>query len=189
MSVKITYFVHGTTADNEQGISSGWNNVSLSALGKKQSADLRKVVRNEEFHVVFCSDLRRAVESAKIMFGERKIPIVRDKRLRECNYGDLNGAASEIVEPAAEQHIIFPFPNGESYRDVEGRVRFFLKDLASKYRGKNVAIVSHRGPQLALEVILKGETWEYAFADDWRMKKPRAWRPGWGYMLENWSKI
>lgn len=27
MAVKITYFVHGTTTDNEQEISSGWSDV------------------------------------------------------------------------------------------------------------------------------------------------------------------
>jgi alpha-ribazole phosphatase/probable phosphoglycerate mutase len=189
MSVKITYFVHGATTDNEQGISSGWSNPELSVLGKKQSAELRKIIRNEVFHVVFCSDLKRAVDSAKIVFGERKIPIVRDRRLRECNYGDLNGAPSEMVEPAASNQIETPFPDGESYRDVEARTRSFLKELSDKYRGKHVAIVSHRGPQLALEVILKGETWEYAFAEDWRVKKPKAWRPGWDYILENWNKI
>ncbi len=32
MSVQITYFVHGTTKDNEDGISSGWSDVELSEL-------------------------------------------------------------------------------------------------------------------------------------------------------------
>gem|GEM_PF-3674169 len=30
MSVKITYFVHATSVDNEQGICSGWNESILS---------------------------------------------------------------------------------------------------------------------------------------------------------------
>lgn len=41
MSVKFTYFVHGTTIDNEQHISSGWKDVELSELGVKQSKELR----------------------------------------------------------------------------------------------------------------------------------------------------
>jgi len=40
MSVKITYFVHGTTTDNENHISSGWFDVELSELGVQQSRDL-----------------------------------------------------------------------------------------------------------------------------------------------------
>ena len=41
MPVKITYFVHGTTKDNEKHISSGWNHVSLSKVGVKQSIELK----------------------------------------------------------------------------------------------------------------------------------------------------
>jgi broad specificity phosphatase PhoE len=37
MAIKITYFVQGTTTDNEQHISSGWKDVELSELGRKQS--------------------------------------------------------------------------------------------------------------------------------------------------------
>jgi len=35
--VKLTYFVHGTTLDNEKHISSGWHDVELSEKGIKQS--------------------------------------------------------------------------------------------------------------------------------------------------------
>ncbi len=35
MAVKITYFVHGTTTDNEKGISSGWYDVDLSEKTEK----------------------------------------------------------------------------------------------------------------------------------------------------------
>ena len=44
MSIKITYFVHGTTTDNEKGISSGWFDVELSELGVKQSIDLKEQI-------------------------------------------------------------------------------------------------------------------------------------------------
>ena len=37
MAVKIKYFVHGTTKDNENHIASGWNDVQLSSLGIQQS--------------------------------------------------------------------------------------------------------------------------------------------------------
>lgn len=40
MAVKITYFVHGTTMDNENNISSGWLDVGLSSLGIRQPIDL-----------------------------------------------------------------------------------------------------------------------------------------------------
>ncbi|MBU0626556.1 histidine phosphatase family protein [Patescibacteria group bacterium] len=37
------------------------------------------------------------------------MPIIQDKRLRECNYGEYNGAPSEIVEPLQEKSINIPF--------------------------------------------------------------------------------
>jgi len=39
MSITITYFVHGTTTDNEQHISSGWKDVDISDKGIQQSID------------------------------------------------------------------------------------------------------------------------------------------------------
>ena len=105
MAVKITYFVHGTTKDNEKNISSGWFDTELSALGINQSKELPNQIKNKKFDVVFCSDLKRAVDSAKITFGD-KYKIIKDKRLRECNYGDYNAKHSEIVEPMQEKRII-----------------------------------------------------------------------------------
>lgn len=182
-TVLITYFVHGTTTDNEQGLSSGWKECELSELGRKQSRDLREQTKDKKFDVVFCSDLKRAVESAKITW-EKEYSIVRDKRLRECNYGDYEGTASENVDAVMRNCIGKPFPNGESYRDVEKRIRDFLNDLSLSYPGKHVAIVAHRAPQLALDVILKGKTWEHAMKDDWRSKEPKEWKPGWEYVVQ-----
>ena len=176
--MKITYFVHGTTTDNERGIATGWNPGELSALGKRQAVELGQLVKGKTFDVVFCSDLKRAVDSAELAFGKQAII---DKRLRECDYGDLNGHPEEELGNKLA-HIKTAFLKGERYSDVEKRMRSFLKDLQKKYAGKHVAIVSHQGPQLALEVIVNGKTWQQAFAEDWRLKK--AWRPGWEYLLD-----
>jgi len=182
-NVNITYFVHGTTIDNEQGIATGWHHGELSERGKQQSSSLKELIKDKKFDVVFCSDLKRAINSAKLTFGD-EIPIIQDKRLRECNYGDLNGARTEKVDSLILQCINNPFPNGESYKDVEKRIRDFLNYLLKEYSGKNVAIISHRAPQLALDVILNEKTWEQAIKDDWRSKEPKEWKPGWEYKLK-----
>ena len=182
-TVRITYFVHGTTTDNEQGLASGWKDCGLSELGRKQSRELRDQTRDKKFDVVFCSDLKRAVESTEITW-KNIYPIVRDNRLRECNYGDLNGADAEKVDSLAYKSIDKPFPNGESYMVVEERIREFLEDLLNMYAGKHVAIVAHKAPQLALDVILNGKSWEQAMKEDWRLKAPKEWKPGWDYALQ-----
>ncbi len=179
--VKITYFVHGTTTDNEQHISSGWKDVELSELGIQQSKELSDQTKDMHFDLVFCSDLNRAHASAKLSWGG-VYEIIPDARLRECNYGDLNGASSDIVEPMQEAECIDkPFPNGESYEDVKARIADFLKFLQEHYEGKHVAIVAHKAPQLALVVLLKNKTWQQALAEDWR--KTHSWQPGWEFIL------
>ena len=155
--IKITYFVHGTTTDNEKHISSGWYDVELSELGIKQFKELIEKTRDKKFDVIFCSDLQRAHESAKLTW-EGAYQIIFDKRLRECNYGDYNAKPSEFVEPMQEKMITDRFPNGESYEDVKARIKDFLQFLKENYDGKSVAIVAHKAPQLALEVLLKGKT-------------------------------
>lgn len=184
MAVKITYFVHGTTTDNEKGISSGWSDVGLSELGVKQSIELKNLIKDKKFDVAFCSDLKRAVDSAKLNF--EGIPIIQDARLRECNYGQYNGQPTSIVEPMQEKSIYEKFPEGESYKDVEARIADLLNFLKHDYDGKNVAIVSHKAPQMALDVLVRGKTWEQAFAEDWRKAKnwKLGWQPGWEYILE-----
>src|SRR3989338_7018760 len=181
MSVILTYFVHGTTTDNEKEISSGWFDVGLSELGVKQSIELKDQTKGKKFDVVFCSDLKRAVDSAKLTF-DGITPIIPDARLRECNYGKYNAQASSIVEPMQEKAITEKFPEGESYEDVKIRISDFLNFLKQNYDGKNIAIVAHKAPQIVLDVLLKGNTWEEAFADDWR--KIKAWKPGWEYELK-----
>jgi alpha-ribazole phosphatase/probable phosphoglycerate mutase len=180
MPIKITYFVHGTTTDNEQDLSSGWNDVELSELGVRQSQELADKTSQHHFDVVFTSDLSRAYNSAKLTWGS-KYTIVQDERLRECNYGDLNGKPSIVVEPLQEKSVHTPMPGGESYEQVKARIASFLEDLKKNYDGKHVAIVAHKAPQLALDVLLQNMTWEDAFAHDWR--KAKKWQPGWEYTL------
>lgn len=180
MSVKITYFVPGATTDHEQQITSGWNDVELSEEGISQAWELTELTNDMKFDAVFCSNLKRAIDSAEITWGGA-YPIMQDARLRGCNYGDLNGKPDAVVEQAFQTAISTPFPNGESLEMVQVRMESFLKHLKTNFEGKHVAIVGHRAPQLALEVILQGVTWEEALAADWRTTK--AWKPGFEYTV------
>ena len=177
--VKIIYFVHGTTTDNAEHKSTGWIPGVLTEKGIKQSIDLKEQINLDEIDLVISSDLQRAIDSADYTFKGLK-DIYHDERIRECNYGDLNGEDASLV--VYEDHIINPFPNGESLKDVEARVRDFCDYLLENYDGKTVALVAHKAPQLALEVITKNITWEEAIANDWR--KIKAWRPGWEYIIK-----
>ena len=176
--VYLTYFVHGTTTDNEKDLATGWLPGELSKLGRKQSVEIGKIT-TQKFDAVYSSDLARAVESADLAFGG-KYKIIQDKRLREANYGDWNGGPHSFKENM-DKYIHIPFPNGESYYEVGVRMRDFCDYLKKQYDGMQVAILAHQAPQLALDVILKDKTWKQAIAEDWR--KTKAFKPGWDYII------
>ncbi len=106
--------------------------------------------------------------------------------MRECNYGKLNGV-SAFKFKSSKYYINNKHPGGENYLDVERRINNFLIDVAQLYPGKRIALVSHRAPQLALEVLLNGKTWEEAVMEDWRIKKQ--WQPGWKYIFKELASM
>ena len=69
-------------------------------------------------------------------------------------------------------------------KDVEKRIRQFIEYLKENYLGKTIGIVAHRAPQLAIEVLSKGITWEDALENDWRRTK--SWQPGWEYEIKEY---
>jgi len=179
MAVKVTYFVHGTTRDNIEHKSTGWLPGELSQKGINQSIILKEQIDVKQFDIVFCSDLKRAIDSAKYTFeGIKKI--VQDERLRECNYGDFNGQDSNLVK--YEEHITEKFPNGECLLDVESRIKDFCNYLLENYNDKHIAIVAHKAPQLAFQILTQGKTWEDVIDQDWR--KTKSWQPGWEYIIK-----
>ncbi len=181
MSVQVTYYVHGTTVYNEQGIASGQADIPLSAQGIEDALKLGRMTQDLTFDAVFTSDLPRAVQTTELAFGDR-YPIIHEPRLREVNDGNITGTLIKEMPKPAIAYIDEPYPNGESYKDVERRIASLLAELKKNYDGKHVAFMSHQAPQLALEVLLNGKTWEQAFAEDWR--KTKAWQAGWNYTLE-----
>ena len=62
MSIKIMYFVHGTTTDNASKLCSGWKEAMLNDLGIEQAFNLGKVSsdRGDKFDIMFTSDLKRS---------------------------------------------------------------------------------------------------------------------------------
>ena len=128
-----------------------------------------------KFDIIFTSDLVRTIESSNIAFPD--FLKIQDVRLREYNYGDLDGESKDLV--IYEEHVDEPFPNGESLKDVEMRMREFIYELKDKYSDKTIGIVAHRAPQLALDVITKKISMEEAIKTDWR--KTGNWQPGWVY--------
>ncbi len=181
MPIYIKYYPHGTTFDNEAGIATGTADTDLSPLGQEQIKHLGEHEKNELFDAIFCSDLVRAKKTAEAV-SNGKYTVTIDQRLREINVGDLTQKRDvDEVNPFKKSYITKPFPNGESYNDIENKMHSFLNDLKRDYPNKRIAIIGHQATQLALEVILCNKTWEEALDSDWRLTK--TWQPGWEYTL------
>ena len=107
--MKITYFVHSITIDNEKGIATGWMQGDLSAEGIARAKALGETLDVSPYDAVFCSDLQRAIDSTELFFGD-KLPRFIDWRLRECNYGELDGRpASEFKKGREQEYITTPY--------------------------------------------------------------------------------
>lgn len=109
--------------------------------------------------------------------------IILDPRLRECNYGNLTGTSTSEIIATSFDYVDKPYPDGESYKEVEKRIKSFLESLIVNYSEKTIAVIAHRATQLALEVLINKKSWWEAFKDDWRTKIPKKWKPGWIYVL------
>ena len=158
MSIDIIFETHSRSVDHERGVASGWLDSPLSEEGKQQAKELGKRRLTERIDVIFTSDLARATETADIAFSGSGVPVYPDKRLRECNYGALNGIPATRLESEMLKHIEEPFPEGESYNDVVRRVRDFLDDLSPDWDGKRVVIIGHSATHWALEILLSGNS-------------------------------
>jgi 2,3-bisphosphoglycerate-dependent phosphoglycerate mutase len=114
MATQIVFETHSITEDNERGIATGWHPGRLSEKGRLLAGELGARRRSDGIQAVFSSDLRRAVETAEIAFGDTAIPILHDWRLRECNYGEKNGAPRAELEQLAAAS--FTWQAGWEYR-------------------------------------------------------------------------
>ena len=174
--MKIYFVTHSASKDNEAKISSGWKDVELSELGIQQAKELGERFKNIKIDLICCSDLKRAVDTVKIAFGD-KIPIIIDKRLRELNYGDFNGKPSEIVGPMKKERIKEPFLNGESYEQAMARVHNFYKELKKNHSKKTVLIIGHRATQFGLDTLISGKSLEECLG------VPLKWQSYWEYIF------
>jgi 2,3-bisphosphoglycerate-dependent phosphoglycerate mutase len=177
VTIEIVYETHSLTVDNERGFATGWLPGRLSERGRLLALELGERRRAEDVAAVFTSDLRRAVETAEIAFAGSGIPIHLDRRLRECNYGALNGMPASRLATELSRRIDEPYPGGESYRQVVTRVQEFLLDLRPTYKDNRIVVIGHAATRFALDHLLNGVPLEGL------VDAPFDWQEGWQYVL------
>ncbi|MFT2016902.1 histidine phosphatase family protein [Streptomyces sp. 796.1] len=177
MAVDLVYETHSLTEDNENGIASGWLPGRLSARGRRLAAELGARRRDTGLAAVYVSDLHRAVQTVDIAFAGTTLPVHQDPRLRECDYGELNGCPVSVVAAERSRRIDTPYPGGQSYGQVIRATCAFLHDLAGAQDGRRVLLIAHSANKWALDCLLTGAAIEDL------VDAPFNWQEGWHYTL------
>jgi alpha-ribazole phosphatase/probable phosphoglycerate mutase len=164
VTVGVVFETHSTTENNETGIMTGWLPGRLSAAGRAQAAELGR--RRGDMRTIFSSDLGRAVETARIAFPGRDVLL--DWRLRECDYGELNGTPKEHRDA---------YPGGESWQQAVARVYRFLDELVATRDGERVLVIGHMATRFGIVTYRSGRTVEDVLAEEF------VWQPGWEHVI------
>jgi 2,3-bisphosphoglycerate-dependent phosphoglycerate mutase len=177
-AVWVVFETHSLTLDNERGIATGWLGGELSPRGRVLAAELGRRRCDDGLEVVLVSDLARAVETAELAFAGTGLQVGVDRRLREVDYGDWNGAPVELIERERAARVDEPFPGGESYREAAARVIGGLRELCAGHAGGRVLVIGHTATRWALDHVVERRDLAELVVE------PFSWREGWEYVLE-----
>ena len=140
---------HGESEANAGGYHSGWAPVSLTEKGRAQARETAALIENVSFDRIIASDLKRAQETARIIFPNRDIEFCAD--IRELDTSHLfKRKVTDLKEELGEVYLnarrTFDYgPLGcEPQAAFLARVRRFFDSMAS-LDCERAAIVSHAG--------------------------------------------
>ena len=141
---------HAQTEWNIQRRFQGHGDSPITEEGQEQLQRLKSRLAGLEFDVVYSSDLRRTMETSKMLSGKQR---VEEPRLRERGVGILEGLNLEqIMDEHAEAFRAFrsgdkdhQIEGGESLQIALNRAWTFLEEVPEKHPGAELAAVSHAG--------------------------------------------
>lgn len=146
---------HGETNWNVEGIIQGQSNSSLTEKGIEQAKLTAEKLKTVPFKAIYSSDLERAMNTAEIICEHHKnSTIVKDERLRERKFGDLEGIGHEdfktrhpeIYANFRSNDPAYRIPGGESRNDLAKRSIDFFNDIISQHADDDTILaVTHGG--------------------------------------------
>lgn len=135
---------------DDESFIGGWSDVNLIDEGRKQVTEAALWIQeNLAIKKIVCSDVKRAIETAKIVSEILGVPYELNSNLREQNKGLLNGMKKE---EAMEKYFLYMddsvtvdtiYPEGESLRDLYKRIYSYLEQLLKLE--DNTLLITHRG--------------------------------------------
>lgn len=157
--MKLYIFRHGQTDGNVKNIVQGAGvDIELNALGRSQAAQLGEILQSEHLDAIYCSPMKRAKETAKIVATACNIPVIIMQGLEEVHFGEAEGMLSEdahkkyadifsiIHNPSNPDWMNVHVPGGESVQQSLERGKRTLEHivLESQRRGyQKIGIATH----------------------------------------------
>lgn len=141
--MKTTFYIvrHGRTQFNVLGRFQGWCDSPLTEDGVDLAKRLYKGLYDIPFELAASSTCERAIDTLENMLGDRKIPTIHHKNLREVCFGNKEGALIDFAWPGDEQDEIgYKFCGGENKDEAGIRFMNCLKEIAVD---GNVLVATH----------------------------------------------
>jgi probable phosphoglycerate mutase len=144
---------HGETVWNREKRLQGHGDSPLTDTGLRQVRALGKRMQAIHFDELIASNLERTQETASIIAEYTGHSIQSDYRLRERNYGILEGLPlndikhqyPEIYDSLNGNNPNFVIPEGESHKHHYQRNVDFFEEYIEKKEGTTAALVVHGG--------------------------------------------
>ncbi len=161
--MKVIIVRHAETSENAKQIDIGHDvDPLLTKEGIKQAEKLADFLKNEKIHFAYVSPQKRAVHTAKeVLKFHPSAKMEHIPHLKEQNLGIYESVPKhvwkEIKAKSTEPFHLFKPPKGESYVELQGRVKKFFDELFDKHQNDTVLIVSHGGTLGMLYLHLFGK--------------------------------
>lgn len=170
---KLILIRHGETNYNLENRYCGFSNPSLNDKGIQQCKRLANRLKMLRIDKICSSDLKRAYQTAEIIFKNNSIEKLVD--FREMNFGIFEGLKyEEIVKKYPKFYTQWVnnlteirIPDGEGLLDLSKRVKARLSFILSRDESKTIAVVTHSGP---IKVILC-DTLKFTLNKFWQIKQ------------------
>ncbi|AKA67287.1 histidine phosphatase family protein [Clostridium scatologenes] len=163
--MKIYITRHGETEWNKELRMQGWKNSNLTEKGIEDAKSLGKRLKNIDFHLIYSSPLKRALDTAKYIRGMKNTKIVINENFKEMNFGLWEGMnEKELTTHYTKEYEIFlqkpqlfkPF-GGETFTELVNRIEKGLYDVIDNNSNTdNILIVAHAVVIKAIMKIVKG---------------------------------
>ena len=152
MPTRLLLVRHGATTLSAEDRFAGSTDVALSDEGRHQAARLAERLSDDRISAVYCSPMRRTIETAAIIAEPHGLAPVTRPGLREIDHGHWEGLTRKDVEARygdeytrweADPFTVAP-DGGESGVDVMARALPVVRAIVEAHSGENVLVVSHK---------------------------------------------